>query len=195
MCGEYGEELGRPHFHAAIFNFSFRDDRTPWRRSESGDQCFRSQRLEGLWKLGHSEVNELSPELAAYVARYIMKKVNGDQADEHYRVLDVNTGELTWKVPEFTHMSLRPGIGGHWFDKFMSDVYPADRVVARGVLSKPPRYYDRRLRMIDAEMLQLIQEERVRQAKARFADSSTDRLAVREAVAKARLSFFKRRLK
>lgn len=194
MCGEYGEELGRPHFHAAIFNHAFRNDRRLWRVAPGG-QVFRSATLEGLWTMGNSEVSDLSVELAAYVARYIMKKVTGDAADLHYQTVNQDTGEITWKVPEFTHMSLRPGIGGKWFDQFQSDVYPHDRVVLRGVVSKPPRYYDRRLKALDADMLQLLQEERVRQAKSRFGDNTNDRLAVKEAVAKARLSFYRRKLK
>jgi len=38
--------------------------------------------------MGHCEIGALTFESAAYVARYIMKKVNGDLAAEHYKRTD-----------------------------------------------------------------------------------------------------------
>ena len=38
-------------------------------------------------------------------------------------------------------MSLKPGIGQAWLDKYMSDVYTQDHVVVRGKC-RPPRFYD-----------------------------------------------------
>ena len=72
--GEYGENYGRPHYHAALFGEDFSDDRYVWRTTESGHTVYRSPRLEKLWTLGNCEIGELTFESAAYVARYIMKK-------------------------------------------------------------------------------------------------------------------------
>ena len=54
-----------------------------------------------------------------------MKKVTGNKAAAHYSSLDPLTGELFSLLPEFNRMSLKPGIGARWFDKFKSDVYPS----------------------------------------------------------------------
>lgn len=194
-CGEYGENLGRPHFHAILFGVDFRADRRYWRKSESGFRCDRSPSLETLWPFGSSEVGDVSFESAAYVARYALKKVTGDLADEHYKTVDRDTGEVTWREPECVHMSLKPGIGAGWFDKFHQDVFPHDRVVVRGVPSKPPRFYDKLLKRRDPSLLEELQEVREREARIRWPDNTPERLLVREVVQRARVSFLKRKLK
>ena len=68
-------------------------------------------------------------ESAAYVARYIMKKITGRSAGAHYEHVCEQTGEITNRKPEFNKMSLKPGIGQGWYDKFKDDVYPHDYVV------------------------------------------------------------------
>ena len=37
MAGEYGENFGRPHFHACIFNLDF-EDKYLWQKTESGSK-------------------------------------------------------------------------------------------------------------------------------------------------------------
>lgn len=193
VCGEYGDEKGRPHFHAGLFGQAFRADRKPWRKSAAGFQLYRSAMLEELWKLGSSEIGDLTRESAAYMARYTFKKVTGPMADDHYRVVDTETGEVTNLVPEFAHMSLRPGIGADWFARYWADVYPHDRVVVKGRVSKPPRYYDKLLKGVYPDLLEDVQQQRILDAVDKWPDNTPERLAVRETVTKARVSFFKRR--
>lgn len=148
-CGEYGETNFRPHYHALIFGQDFGRDRKLWRRD--GDQeLFTSQQLEDLWGLGFCTIGRLNYQTAAYVARYTLKKVTGDKAEEHYRRIDLETGEEYSVRPEYATMSRRPGIGATWFDKFHRDVYPADEVIHEGRSYRPPVYYDRRLEVLDA---------------------------------------------
>lgn len=194
-AGEYGDDLGRPHFHVVLFNFAFLNDRTPWAKSKTGYQVWRSVTLESLWKFGNSDIHDLTPEFANYVARYVVKKVTGDKADEHYRTVDVETGEITWKVPELCQMSRRPGIGSRWFERFHQDVFPHDRVVSRGVRKKVPRYYDKLFKKMDPDLLEELKEGRESRARLRFADNTPERLAVREHVENERLRFYKRGLK
>ena len=73
-CGEYGEENGRPHHHAIIFNHDFADKKV-W-KTNNGVVLYRSKMLEELWPYGFATVGCVSFESAAYVARYITKKVN-----------------------------------------------------------------------------------------------------------------------
>lgn len=212
-CGEYGEEClncqkakrdcccgrwvpttGRPHFHAAVFGYAFRGDRVPFKKTGGGFMVDRSAQLERLWPLGFSSVGELTFESAAYIARYVTKKVTGDKAEGHYRRVDSETGEVRWLQPEFVHMSLKPGIGAEWFKKFGSEVYPLDRVIARGVPSKPPKFYDVLFGRTAGDELELVKAGRVERAKAR-GDNSDDRLRVKEVVATARAKFYRRELK
>ena len=64
--------------------------------------------IKKLWTLGNCEIGELTFESAAYVARYIMKKINGPMAKEHYKRYDPTTGEIYWITPEFNLMSREP---------------------------------------------------------------------------------------
>lgn len=194
MCGEYGDNFGRPHFHALLFGKGFAD-RVEWKRLPSGSQLYRSKELERLWPYGFSSVGDVTFESAAYVARYCMKKVTGDAAAEHYQRVDCRTGELVSVVPEFARMSLKPGIGADWIRLYRTDVYRGDGdayVVVNGMKCKPPRYYDQYM----SETLERDVFEFSRHVKAleRLDDQTPERLAVRERVTRARLEFKKRSL-
>lgn len=193
MCGEYGEARKRPHYHAGFFGL-WPDDAKQWRKSASGFPLFRSAKLEALWPLGSVEFGLLTFESAAYMARYVMGKVTGDQAEDYYRGVNTQSGEIEPVEPEFCHMSTKPGIGAMWFDRFHSEMFVHDKVYTNGVLARAPRYYDKLRKRMDAEGLELAKEERARKAAAGAADQTDERLAVREEVTKARVRFLKREL-
>lgn len=186
MCGEYGEQFSRPHFHACLFGYTFPD------QYRIGKELFRAPLLEVLWPHGFASIGEVTLESAAYVARYLMKKVTGKGAERHYRCVDPETGELHDRVPEFCQMSRRPGIGAEWIDKFRSDVYPRGLVVVKGKEVQPPKYYDRRFARDDPEAFEELLEVRARDGRSRSDDNTRARLAVKEVVAEARLRFLKR---
>lgn len=177
MCGEYGEQLGRPHFHACLFGFDFRD-KTYWRTSPAGSKCYRSDHLERLWPFGACEIGAVTFESAGYVARYCVQKITGHNARYHY-------GELT---PEFNRMSLKPGIGARWLEKFRRDVYPHDYVVVRGHETKPPRYYDKLHSVYFPEEIEEITFRREQQGRSRYQDNTLERLSVKEQVTTAATS-------
>ena len=188
MCGEYGENYGRPHYHACLFGFNF-PDRVLHSRTGSGFFIYTSRILESLWSYGFSSVADFSFESAAYVARYVMKKITGQAAKRHYEVLDEMTGEIYNRSPEFCRMSLKPGIGARWWDKFgQSDVVPRDKVVINGVESTVPRYYDKLLRRYNFLQYDDAKTRRAFDNYQRRADNTDARLAVKEQVVKARLS-------
>lgn len=193
MCGEYGEQKNRPHYHAAIFGLAFRHDSYPWKKGEGGFMTFRSPTLEKLWTLGDSNIGELTFESAGYIARYIMKKITGDLAKTHYTVIDPDTGEITSIQPEYCKMSLKPGIGATWLQKFQSDVYPNDRVITKGVETKPPKYYDKLLKRTQPELLETLKMNReIKQREKGGVDNRNERLKVREEVTNARIRELKR---
>lgn len=185
-CGEYGEKYGRPHYHACLFNFDF-PDKVYWRKSKTGYPIYRSEILEELWPYGLSEIGTVTFESAAYVARYIMKKVNGDAADMHYERYDVNTGEVFWLKPEYTTMSRRPGIAKDWYDKFKSDVFPDDFLVVDGRKVSVPRFYSDQYELTNPEEFATIKKLRIRNAKLHKDNNTPERLAVRETVKLAAL--------
>lgn len=189
MCGEYGDERARPHFHACLFNCEFAD-RVPWKRGQS--PLFRSDTLDGLWPYGFASVGDVTFESAAYVARYVMKKVTGRARNR----LDADTGEISDyygdRVPEFCHMSLKPGIGADWLRLFWPEVLQSGKVVMNGVECNAPKFYIRRLRNMEA--FASVEYERYLLSQATAGDRSEARLVVREQVASARLSTLKRSL-
>lgn len=133
--GEYGEELLRPHYHACLFGYDF-SDKVYFKKSASGERLYTSKFLDSLWPFGFATVGSVSFQSAAYIARYCMKKVNGQLAKSHYETI-TDDGEIIDRLPEFNHMSLKPAIGKRWLEKFETDVYPRDYVVINGVKTKP----------------------------------------------------------
>lgn len=187
MCGEYGEEKGRPHYHACLFGRGFRDGRVHAGKSESGSPFYTHQGLSDLWPLGRATVQDLVRETAGYCARYIMKKQLGETAKTAYQKLDIETGELIQLKPPYAAMSLKPGIGARWFEKYGRDVYPHDFVITGGTKKRPPKYYDKLYKRKDAEKHEALNERRVLKARVHHADNTDERLKVQEEVHTARV--------
>lgn len=191
-CGEYGSQLGRPHHHACLFNFDFplRSKENPggkylWKESANGN-LYRSSDLEALWSdpntgkpYGFASIGSVTFESAAYVARYIAKKINGEMAPDHYQ----------GRLPEYTTMSRRPGIGKNWFKKYhASDVQLAYRegfITMNGKTYKIPKYYDQNFEVTDPLLFESVKETRQKKAKDN-PDNHPDRLSVRKIIAQAR---------
>lgn len=192
MCGEYGPENGRPHFHACIFGFNF-PDRKPFKLLQSNCQIFKSKALEELWPFGFSSIGAVTFESAAYVARYCVQKVTGDAAKEHYKRVDPDTGEVYALTPEFNKMSLKPGIGAPWLERFGSDVFRGDEVIIRGKSCKPPRYYDKILDSSNHDRVLSNLVDREWKAWDSRSDNTPDRLAVKEQIANARFNLHSRK--
>ena len=188
-CGEYGEQNLRPHYHALIFNYDFHDKKFYTRRKDY--DIYRSEKLSELWPFGLHEIGALTHKSAAYCARYSMKKINGDDADEHYFRQSPIDGNWYRVEPEFLVMSRRPGIGKGWLDKYKSDAFPSDYVIVDGKRKKPPRFYSEQLS--EEEKLP-IQRARKRHALTQRENNTKDRLAVREEVQRLKLQRLKREL-
>lgn len=198
MCGEYGEKFLRPHFHACVFGLRFDD--LDLLRTSGGVRLYRSSVLDDLWSLGHCSVGDVTFESAAYTARYVCDKLNGQARDfvspvsglRHYERIDKVSGEVWAVEPEFTRMSLKPGIGMNWLRLYYPEVLRAGTVVARGVEQKAPRYYDNYLSGL--AKWEAVADNRFERALASVDDCTPARLAVREVVATARVKRFGRQL-
>lgn len=189
-CGEYGEKLGRPHYHACIFGHDFKDKKK-W-KVKNGETYYESETLQKLWPFGHSTIGALTFESAAYVARYITKKINGRNAEEHYEIYDEETGEYLQKKPEYVTMSRAEGIGKNWFKKFKTDIYPDDFIILKGKKIKVPKYYDQLLEREDALEFLKINVKRKLQAEQNSSNNSWDRLLVREEIQHEKVNKLKR---
>lgn len=191
VCGEYGEQLSRPHYHACLFGYDPPDKR-PIRLLASEFQSWRSDSLEKLWPLGHVHIGTLNVRSAGYAARYCLKKVTGPDSKAHYLRVD-SDGVVHSLVPEFARMSLRPGVGAVWFSRFKADVFTSDYVVHDARKFSVPKYYDRLLEREDPDTLAKWKEDRELRALPSKADGSPARLAVRETVEIARLQTLERK--
>lgn len=189
-AGEYGDRNGRPHYHACLFGVDFPDKYHWTTRGEF--PVWRSPTLEALWPFGQSEVGTVTFESAAYVARYILKKVRGNtdadiaayQAAYGYTDED---GAPAFREPEYATMSRRPGIGKAWFEKFADDVYTHDELIMRGEKMRPPRYYDKLLAASDPTKAEAVCFARARLVRD-LEDVTPRRLKVREAVTLGRIN-------
>ena len=139
QSAEYGSESGRPHHHACIFGYR-PDDAMVHTVNGRGNRLYTSEQLSRYWRdengdsLGFTSFGDVDFESAAYCARYVIDKISGDKKEEHY----------AGRIPEYSTLSRRPGIGRTFMDKYVNDMYNNDMQVLRsGKICKPARYYDK----------------------------------------------------
>jgi hypothetical protein len=210
MCGEYGAtcqhginlslvkcpfcNVGRPHYHACLFNCDF-PDLESYATSHDGELRYTSPLLEKIWGYGFVDVGELNFDSAAYVARYIMKKVNGLAADDHYLQYNED-GEPVYVEPEFTLMSRKPGIGYEWFQKYESDCFPSDECpdLVDKVFKKVPRYYEEIFKCKDPLTLEDIKAVRQEFRRVHGDEYTPDRLMSKYKVHKAQVDLLQRKI-
>lgn len=190
QCGEYGDQNNRPHYHSCLFNHDF-NDKYPWKKI-NGQQYYISPELMQLWRFGHSTIGDVTFQSAAYVARYVLKKQSPKKNPHYYDSINEETGEIFPLEPEYTTMSLRPGIGKPWYEKYKTDAYPHDFIVVNGKKMKPPKYYLTQLEKeheIQAKLIK-INNQKIQQKNKE--NNTPQRLKVREKVLKIKLKLLKR---
>lgn len=180
MCGEYGENFSRPHYHACLFGIDFHDKEV-FAETE-GIITWSSTTLEEIWGNGFCTVQDLTFETAAYAARYIAKKITGEQAQDHYTTTCIHTGNLINLEPEYNQMSLRPGLAADWYDKYRSDIYPSGYLIHAKSKVKIPRYYDKLYEREEPEKLEVEKRKRKIRARLNKKENTPERLATREKV-------------
>lgn len=182
-CGEYGEQLHRPHYHAILFGIDFPDKKI-LRLNKHKQPLYRSAELDSLWPHGHSSIGDVTFQSAGYVARYITKKQTGDAAADHYWTKPDENGETHKLKPEYTTMSRRPGIGHSWYEKYRGDLFPNDQVIldtGKGTRQYPvPRYYDKLLEREDPDLFEEIKWKRTVKARDNYKEQSRERLEKKE---------------
>lgn len=155
--GEYGENTGRPHLHICIFNLPHLDDLIPFFTNKLGQQIYLSPLIETIWSKGQVSVGAVTWQSAAYVARYMLKKQKGKDAQWFYDSQAITS--------EFVRMSRRPGIGFDWYAAHKDSLYPDDSLIVptlKGAMQvKPPAYYDRLFDLDHPEVIEAVKAARL----------------------------------
>lgn len=163
-CGEYGSLRHRPHYHAILFNFEFGDE-VPADKTDTQSVLYQSDLLDRTWGKGRCMIGDATWRSMAYVARYIGKKVFGDEADYEYGQF-CDDGSLVYNLrPEYITMSRRPGIGAEWYRRYKDDVWKLDAILTHDGKHKVPVYFDRKRKEEDPAAYRLMLERRREQAK------------------------------
>lgn len=197
QCGEYGEQLKRPHYHSILFGIDF-EDKVPWKQNDQGDTLYTSDFLTKTWGLGHCSVGAVTFESCAYVARYVTKKITGQLAETtlHYFNIDYDTGECVARIPEYITMSrggrTGKGIAHDWYTKYGGETFRSDSVVINGREQSPPDYYARQLKSENPDLHARLKRARLRRAQAHASDTTPRRLRDRETVRQAAVSHLNR---
>lgn len=191
MCGEYGGNTNRPHYHAIVFGLDFADKRKH-NKGKRGDQIYTSAKLNELWGMGYCWIGSATRQSAGYVARYCLKKVNGERAVEHYQTVNTETGEISQVIPEY--MACSQGIGLAHFEQYHAQMYLRDSCIVEGKETPIPKYYDRKLESINPTLMEHIKNRRKEKALLRKDDNTPDRLAVRKIIREQKVNLLKREL-
>ena len=134
-CGEYGEESGRPHYHAIIFGVSL----------------LERDIIQESWKFGFIQCGTVTYDSCRYVAQYVDKKYNGDTAKKVY-------GEK--QVP---FQLCSKGIGKTWALHNIRYLQENQNITVKGVSVGLPRYYTKLVDIPKEERIKKT-EEREREA-------------------------------
>jgi len=200
MCGEYGvnqdtgtlDTIGRPHYHAIIFGYAF-PDRLLHQTNHEGSQLYTSLLLDKAWGKGFSLIGDMTFQSAAYVARYCMKKINGELADDHYTRRDQVTGELTYIRPEFGLQSRNPGIAHTWWQKYRHDM-DKGFITDKGIKLPSPAYYHKMYAKFYEADYEPIHEARQNAIEYMHPDNTLNRLRVKEKITLKRIQQLQRAL-
>lgn len=153
QCGEYGEQFQRPHHHVILFGYDF-PDKHPFKKLGKYQQ-FISRELADLWPHGLHSIGSLTLDSAMYTARYVLKKINGEKQEEHYQ----------GRLPEYTTMSRRPGLGKDFYDQFTDDIYNHDKIVINDhTILRPAKYYDRMFEQLHPAKMRRLKTARKKRA-------------------------------
>ena len=188
MCGEYGDKFDRPHYHAILFGYAPKDE--VLEGYSNREPIYRSPSLERIWGRGRVITGAASFESAAYIARYVTKKITGEKADEHYTKTCPYTLQEFRLAPEYGRMSRRPGIGHDYICSYFGEVSTTDEIIIRGHPRRPPRYYTDYVRTSDPDAYELLKAKRRKNAVPE--ENTGDRLRQREAVKFAQYNQLKR---
>lgn len=117
-AGEYGDDTERPHYHIALFNYPS----CSWGQTRPRARCCAvCDLVRTTWGMGNVYLGTLEDSSMNYVAGYVLKKLTNRFDDR-----------LNGRHPEFSRMSLRPGIGADAMHDVASTVLEFNLVEREG---------------------------------------------------------------
>lgn len=143
LCGEYGPQTHRPHYHAIIFGYFPKDAKLAG-ISKTQIEFYSSKELEETWGKGYITIEKANYNSIAYVARYTQKKAGLTAEKKEYtgeieikEKIDERYGEIYYvksnktkinkldkydREKEFILSSKNPAIGLRYLQKNKADI-------------------------------------------------------------------------
>lgn len=156
--GEYGSKHSRPHHHAILHGFQFPDLQPIY---EKGQTYYTSEILSKLWPFGIHRIGECTYQSCAYVARYVTKKMNGNNKDEFYE----------GRKPEYVTYSSRPVLGANYFKENYKEFINTGKISVitdKKYECNIPKSYDNIIKSIDVNAYNEMKEKRINDCKNDF---------------------------
>ena len=155
-CGEYGGITRRPHFHMILFGVHIPQEELKFYEQRDGYILYEWVKGAEIWKNGFVTVGSFTPETAAYVAGYVLKKQSKKKMNWVY--------QQQGKIPEYTGQSRYPAIGSNYYEKHKDEIYETDEIYVPGAMGvmklRPTSYYDNKYCIENPEKMKAIKERR-----------------------------------
>lgn len=142
-CGEYGENNGRPHYHAIVFGLS----------------TFDKTLIDESWAKGLVHIGTVTYDSCRYVAQYIDKKYDGELGRKVY-------GSKNISKP---FQLVSQGMGLRFAVKYQDELKENLHTTVKGVIVSLPRYYKLKLD-VDANALKALSDKRRIEGESRLLD-------------------------
>ena len=161
LCGEYGSQTKRPHYHILAFNLKIDDLKEIGRKNTEYGQhiIYNSKTIEKIWGKGFVDLNEVNYETSCYVAGYVAKKAKHKKSDEWW--------EQQGKIPEYTVSS--KNFGKDYFEKNKDKFYEEKKIwqkTKKGLQEiKPGRYFDKLMEKDNPERFKQLKKLRRERSK------------------------------
>lgn len=137
LAGEYGDKLGRPHYHAIFFGLDY----------QAHSKFFRDS-----WPHGSVKVLPVQPTAFRYVAKYIVATESPEYRDSHYFDLGIE--------PPFRRMSRGLGLGV--YRQHIDEIVDHGYFIHRGRRISINRYYFNKLVLRDINLIRRLDAEKHR---------------------------------
>lgn len=180
VCGEYGTENGRAHWHAILFGIDFSEipnDKELVYVSK-GYEHYKSKLLQECWSVYNKEFDTYIPigyvdlancdiDCCNYVAGYVLKKLPVGCSDP-----EVLPGiELVDRCPPMVRSSRRPAIGYKWYKEYGKNAcekgfqYVRDKNDKTCFKAKTPQYYFKKFELDYPDLFRNVKQKRDKKAE------------------------------